>query len=817
MYFRASFIAKLLLFHMQINVTQMVSKLLTILLFVTSSHLMAQNYNLVERSHMDWPGQTLANICGWTSPDGKEYALVGGSQGLIIVDISNPAAPVQIVQIPGPNNLWKEIKVYKHYAYVTSEGGQGLQIVDLSGLPSANLTYHYYTGTGALAGQLNAIHALHIDTTGFVYLFGGGQNGATIHSLEPDPYNPTYVGQYQQGGYVHDGYANNDTLYAGHIYTGLMTVVDCSDKSNPVVLGSVSTPNQFTHNCWPLTSNRHVLLTTDERENSFLAAYDTQDPSGIRELDRIQTTPGSSSIVHNTHIINDFAVTSWYTDGVTIVDATRPINLVQVGRFDTYDGTGPGFDGCWGAFPFFPSGTIVTSNIGSNDPNDPTRMYVLTPTYKRACYLEGVITDGCTGDPLQGATIKIQSADPLTETQTNVVGVFRTGQPTPGNFTVTVEKQGYITYTQMVNLATAQITNLNITLEKGTTFNSELTATLAPTVGGTLVLSNRVIRMIDPTGASSTVQTDAQGKVNLTCVVAGTYKFGMWGAKNIVSKTINTNGPVAIAFTEGYYDDFEMDLGWITEATSASGLWTLADPVETTLQGQVVNPGVDATPDANALCYTTGNGGGQAGTDDVDDGSVMLRSPLMNLTNYTNPILTYSYWFFNGGGQGTPNDNFTVRLHNGNTSADLKVVTTPLSEWVSSGVINLKGVLPITADMQVEFIATDDLPGHVVEAAVDIFEIKEGPTNTFEPSLDAQISATPNPFNQATQISYDLKNNTQGAVIEIVDAIGKIVVSQSLDQTVGSKWVGAELAAGVYAVRIRQEAKVSAPVRIVKL
>ncbi|MBK6994199.1 MAG: hypothetical protein IPH31_04490 [Lewinellaceae bacterium] len=74
-----------------------------------------------------FPGQTLANVCGYWQ-NGQEYALLGGQAGLIIVNITNPAAPQQIVQIPGPNNLWKEIKVYSHYAYVTSEGDKGCKL-----------------------------------------------------------------------------------------------------------------------------------------------------------------------------------------------------------------------------------------------------------------------------------------------------------------------------------------------------------------------------------------------------------------------------------------------------------------------------------------------------------------------------------------------------------------------------------------------------------------------------------------------------------------------------------------------------------------
>lgn len=84
---------------------------------------------------------------------------------------------------------------------------------------------------------------------------------------------------------------------------------------------------------------------TDEINNSFLTAYDITDLGNITELDKIKTNPGSNSIVHNVHVSKDsFAVTSWYTEGFNIVDVSRPHNLIEVGKYDTYSGSlGDGF------------------------------------------------------------------------------------------------------------------------------------------------------------------------------------------------------------------------------------------------------------------------------------------------------------------------------------------------------------------------------------------------------------------------------------------------------------------------------------------
>ena len=428
----------------------------------------AQDYNMAVRSSMVFPGQTLANVWGYAQ-DGKEYALLGGQLGLIIVDVTNPDNPFQITQVPGPNNLWKEIKTYQHYAYVTTEGGP-VQVIDLSPLPSPNLPVNVYAGDGAIANAIGNVHALHVDVTkGYLYLYGSGAGvtgtgGALVCDLNPDPFHPHYVGEFQTLGYIHDGFVDNDTLYGSHIYTGEMSVVNMSDKQNPVALGTVLTPSAFVHNTWP-TDDRHTVLTTDEVDGAYLTSFDVSDPTDIQELDRFQCTPGSGSVPHNTHILNDYAITSWYTDGVSIVDASRPSNLIQVAHFDTYpEQAGPGYNGCWGAYPFLPSGNIITTNIPVAFAVGDGKMFVLTPNYNRACWLEGKVTDGLTGLPLSGVTIEIDSPDPLTATSTGLLGNYSTGQPAAGSFSVSFSLSGYDTKNVNVILANGSVTVLDVQL-----------------------------------------------------------------------------------------------------------------------------------------------------------------------------------------------------------------------------------------------------------------------------------------------------------------------------------------------------------------
>ncbi|MFM7766260.1 MAG: choice-of-anchor B family protein, partial [Bacteroidota bacterium] len=426
-------------------------KFLLLALVILSAQLSsAQNYNLTLRSTLSY-GVSLSNIGGYVDGQGNEYALVGYYDGLSIVNVTDPDNPFIAFTVNGAPSDWREVKTWSTYAYVTTEGGNsGLQIVDLSNLPNS-INSKYWKGSGAINNQLETIHALHIDEA-HVYLFGSNLfSGEAIIADLADPWNPVYVGRTPfPDEYIHDGYVRNDTLWAGHIYGGYFAVYDVTNKANPVKLAQQTTPNNFTHNTW-LNDAGTVLFTTDETADSYLASYDITDLGNIRELDRFQLTPGSQSIVHNTHILNDFAVTSWYKDGVSIADVSRPDNIIPVGRYDTYaQGSGNGFNGCWGVYPFLPSGTIVASDIDNG-------LYVLTPNYVRGCYLEGLVVDSITGTPLNNATVQV-----LTTTMNEVTGldgVFKTGTVTPGTVTVQVSRGGYITKTiPNVQLVNGQLT-----------------------------------------------------------------------------------------------------------------------------------------------------------------------------------------------------------------------------------------------------------------------------------------------------------------------------------------------------------------------
>ena len=80
--------------------------------------------------------------------------------------------------------------------------------------------------------------------------------------------------------------------------------------------------------------------------------------------------------------------------------------MIQVAFYDSYSGSGAGFDGCWGTYPFLPSGNIISSDINSSS-NQNGRLLVYRRDFQQACYLNGNITDAQSGLNLNAASVEI--------------------------------------------------------------------------------------------------------------------------------------------------------------------------------------------------------------------------------------------------------------------------------------------------------------------------------------------------------------------------------------------------------------------------
>lgn len=447
------------------------NKLLFILITLPLFAFSQNSYNMGLIGTYEWNLTEGNDIWGWVDPnDGGEYALVGLNDGFACVNVSSPSNPTLEFQIADLNSTWRDVKTWGNYAYVTTEADAGLLIVDLTDM-TGNTNWHVSNFTNPNTGasvEFTAAHNLYIDENGICYIFGASSatgsspsDGAIFLDVSANATAPHYLGAWNEH-YIHDGMVRGDTMYAGCIYAGELYVVDVSDKNNPSTLGTHSTPNNFTHNAW-ISDDGDFVFTTDETSDAYLAAYDITDCNNIQEVDRIQSNPGSSSIPHNTHVDGNFLITSYYRDGTTVHDISQPNNMVQVGYYDSYSGSGNGFDGCWGTYPYLPSGIIISSDINSST-NGNAKLLVFERGFSGACYLEGNVTDGSTGAAIIGANIVILNTIIPNSSTTNLSGNYYCGNADGGIFDVVFSMPGYINDTLQATLINGQVVILNAVL-----------------------------------------------------------------------------------------------------------------------------------------------------------------------------------------------------------------------------------------------------------------------------------------------------------------------------------------------------------------
>ncbi|MCW5906991.1 MAG: choice-of-anchor B family protein [Chitinophagales bacterium] len=759
--------------------------------------------NLQLLGHLTYAGNvTCSNLTGYADTSGKEYALVGTSQGLSIVDVTNPASPVEIFFVPGAtgqSGFWREVREYKGYAYVTTEQSSGLQVVNLNYLPDS-IQHHLITPAGVTTS-----HTIFIDEKGVAYVNGTNKDQVLL-DLNANPWNPPVLGRFTRN-YVHDCYARNDTMWLACVNDGIVRVVDVTNKTAADTLSNTlavwATPQDFTHNCW-LSDDGNYLFTTDEKPSSFLTCYDVSDLNNVTETDRTQVEPGSNTVIHNTYFINDYCVTSYYTYGVTIHDVARKNNLVEVGNYDTSPNfSGDGFHGAWGVWPYLPSGNIIASDIE-------TGLWIFKPEYKRACYVEGTVTDSICNTLLNG--VKVEIVQNSAEDFSNFLGKYSFGTPDSGTYTIRFSKNGYQTkeYKNVV-LQNGLLTLINVQLLPVSTSKLVIKTTDAAT--GNPLPFIRVL--IEDTAGNEyqEISTNANGEYSYCDFVQGSYNFyaGKWGRMTAkiseqVQALVDT---ITFSLQQGYYDDFIMDYGWTVNSTATSGKWERGVPLKTTFNSLVSNPGNDVAVDFGEAAFVTGNKGGQAGDDDVDDGSTTLRSPLFDLSVYNDPYLSYYRWFFNNGGQGSaPNDSLIVTLVNGTDSVVIDTVganNLAQSQWLFRKV-RVKDFVAPTANMRVYFRTTDYNPGHLVEAGVDMFLITDSvglnvSVGSF--AVQEQFLLYPNPFNSLLYVRVNIVDDAFYK-LKLLNPLGQIVLETVLTEANSEVNTGNSLSKGIYFAHLQK-------------
>ncbi|CAG0953982.1 hypothetical protein PHYC_00356 [Phycisphaerales bacterium] len=626
------------------------------------------------------PAPASGNDCwGYVSPSGREYAIMGLADRMAFVEVTNPSNPVIIAQITRPNSLWGDVKVYAGYAYCSNESSGGIQVINLNNIDAGQVTLVRSVTSNGLTHCHNV--ALNPDTP-FVYLCGsnaGASGGALVAYSLADPSNPVLAGVWS-GPYTHDAqivsytsgpYAGREIAFCCCEANGVY-VVDVTNKSSMFVVGSTTYPGvQYCHQAW-LSPDRRYLYVDDELDGPAQGVPSTLtrviDVQNLAAPTLVSTFPSnaSTSTDHNLYTNGRYIYAANYHSGLRVFDTQglgTPTSPVEVAYFDTYpEDNSTGYDGAWSTYPYFPSGTILISDIDRGLFVVRLQLDYLTFSYPSA------LPARLQPDARTPITVDIASTATAVDAATvTLYSSINNGAYTPA--VMTQVSSGRFT----ANLPAAPCLS---------TVSYYITA---QNTSGAAFAS--------PTGAP---------------------------ASGVNSAFVYASLPTLFSF------DMEADAGWARAAagdTAATGLWERGDPEPTTAQpgdDHTDAPGVNCWVTGR----TAGAGAGSNDVDGGFTTLVSPVMNLSGANSETR--FGYWRWYSNNAGGSPGADTFRVDLsNNGGTNWTSAEIVGPTGAGTTGGwnyhEFRVADVLPLTSQMRMRFIADDAGAGSLIEAALDDF------------------------------------------------------------------------------------------------
>lgn len=299
--------------------------------------------------------------------NGKEYGVIGSTEGTHIFDLSdlNNIRQVDFVpgRIRGSQIIHRDYHDYKGYLYmVADEGPSSIQIADLSFLPDS---VHLIYDSDSL---FQRSHNIFIDTARAKLYSGStkslsGFDRLSLYDLT-NPRVPTLIDHYNSYGTIHDLYVRNDTAYLNASNSGIR-IVDFTDPSSAQLLGDLSSyqGQGYNHSGWLTEDGRHYVFA-DETHGTEIKILDVSNFGNLNVVSTFHTNVGQNSIPHNLIVKGDYAYVSYYYDGLQIFDISDRNNPVRTGfyRTSTRPLANQRYEGAWGVY-VFESGLVLVSDM----------------------------------------------------------------------------------------------------------------------------------------------------------------------------------------------------------------------------------------------------------------------------------------------------------------------------------------------------------------------------------------------------------------------------------------------------------------------
>ena len=299
------------------------------------------------------------------------YIASNGDCGMSIIDISDPANPVEVGYLQddsrGGNGTYMSLPynifVRGDYAYFPSWAEDALTIIDVS--DPANPTevgfIRDYRQPGGTAERLDG--ASFVEVAGnYAYVTTDKDWGLTIINIS-DPTNPFEVGHIQdeEKGGTAEGmrimapvFVSGEYAYVGSLADDAISIIDISDPSNPVQVGVIyddeSPQEGITPNARCIDLPVGIYVSGDyayigSRHDSALSILDISDPANPIEVGCIQDDdpvadnddtdyPDGEAhalyMANEVWVVGDYAFVASYEGALSMIDVSDPTNPVEV-------------------------------------------------------------------------------------------------------------------------------------------------------------------------------------------------------------------------------------------------------------------------------------------------------------------------------------------------------------------------------------------------------------------------------------------------------------------------------------------------------
>jgi len=358
-----------------------------------NSHLMMKS---TSRQSDEWEvvGSWPYGACNTVIAD-SNYIYIGTGGMIIIADMTDPSAPVEMSRIGTPGAVWKLFRS-GNFLYVANKMG-GLRIIDVSdplspvevgsfekphwGWECARDVYvlgsYAYVAMGGLyvldvSDPYNPLEVAHLDTSwswdiyvSSNYAYMTSSRGLLIFDVS-DPSNPVEINNYgslhcEARVYISNGYA-----YVTNTSDGFY-IIDVNNLSDPVEVAHLYTSPDWV---WDVHgSGSYVYVATHD---SGLHILDVSDPSNPKEVGSYHDV---SADWEDLYVYNNYAYMTFSDGGLRIIDVSDPSNPKKTGFLST---SGTAFDAfVSGRYAYVANGDFHILDV--SDPSNPKEVGSVIP------------------------------------------------------------------------------------------------------------------------------------------------------------------------------------------------------------------------------------------------------------------------------------------------------------------------------------------------------------------------------------------------------------------------------------------------------